>query len=968
MKNLLFLSVLYLLFFSSTSTLNAQTVQWAKTGISEGFENGNAICTDDSGNVYVTGQIEFTSVFDNVVLRSYGQHDIFVAKYNTQGNLLWIRQAGGPGGDIGNGIGIDAMHNVYVTGEFEDSARFGNITRYTSGGNDGFLAKYDVNGNIVWARDFGCPTSSDKGRALAVSPSGNVYITGNFSVTGTFSGLTLNANGANDIFVVKYDTNGDIQWAKKAGGSKQDRGYGLTIDANENIYVAGTFTASATFSGTTITNAGNHSTFLAKYNSSGNFQWVKEAGACCDTTKANAVALDENGNIYVTGYFMDSTQFGSFGFNGIGNDTLPDAYLVKYDPLGNVVWARQAGGPDEDAAYGVVVDTLNHLIYTTGLVRAQGNFGNLPFAIVGYKDVFVAAYDMNGNEVWVKTYGGHYRDAGAAITVDPKGYIYSTGLFNDVAQFGSFTLTGYPNQPWADFYVDKISPAMAAMPTLEASNLLMTNSQCSDIQLNFTIGNGHRRIIIAHEGSAVNAFPVNGNNYTASNSFGNGSNLGNNNFVVYNGTGNNVTVTNLHPGSIYYFSVFEYNGFGIASSYMMTTNAHGNATARIFPVNINSSMPSTICEGHTAELTASGAASYTWSPSGSLSASYDAIVTASPLSTTTYTVTGLTSDGCYAEGTYTITVSPMPVVSFASMNPVCINSTPIMLSGGSPAGGIYSGNGVAAGIFDPSTTGSGTFAISYQYTDLNGCTAISGTDMTVNPLPALTFTSLPDMCSNESPTTLTNCSPAGGTYSGTGVSAGIFDPSVGAGTYQINYSYTDINGCSNSTSGNVLVNAAPVVNLGNDLIVCASNTAQLTATAGMSAYLWSTGETTPSVTVDSSGTGLGIKNVYVIVTNASGCKANDIIQVRFDLCAGINSANTINDEFLYYPSPFKSTLNIHSEKIVSFYLYDVCGRLLDKNENFFGKFTTGENLPSGIYFLEVISGTNKKVISVIKSE
>src|SRR5207253_1950391 len=93
---------------------NAQSVSWIKTGSSPGFENGNGIVSDDSGNVYVTGQIEYTSLFGNISLPSAGQHDIFVAKYGPDGTMKWIRSAGGPEGDIGIGIGIDSKHNVYI--------------------------------------------------------------------------------------------------------------------------------------------------------------------------------------------------------------------------------------------------------------------------------------------------------------------------------------------------------------------------------------------------------------------------------------------------------------------------------------------------------------------------------------------------------------------------------------------------------------------------------------------------------------------------------------------------------------------------------------------------------------------------------------------------------------------------------------------------------------------------------------
>ena len=324
-----------------TSEVNSQTVIWAKKGISPGFDYGNAIVADDSGNVYVTGQIEFTSVFDNFSLTSYGQHDIVVAKYNAAGILQWIRKAGGLEGDIGLGIGIDSSHNVYVTGEIEGVARFSSsITLTSSGNNDGFIAKYDVNGNVLWAKRFGNSSSSDKGRAIAVSPSGNCYITGNFSSTVSFGSTTLTSNGGNDIFVVKYDSNGNVGWAKRAGGSNQDRGHGIAIDLEENVYVTGAFTSSARFKTTTITNSGKYSTFLAKYNSGGTFQWAKAAGSCCDSTQASGVTLDEDGNIYITGLFADKAKFSSITLQSYG---LKDIFIAKYSPTGSVLWAKQIG-------------------------------------------------------------------------------------------------------------------------------------------------------------------------------------------------------------------------------------------------------------------------------------------------------------------------------------------------------------------------------------------------------------------------------------------------------------------------------------------------------------------------------------------------------------------------------------------------------------------------------------------------
>ena len=458
--------VLFIILLITVGFLKSQSVQWVKKGSSEGFENGNAIVADDSGNVYVTGQIEYTSLFDSYSLPTYGQHDIIVAKYSPGGSIIWIRYAGGVEGDIGLGIGIDSKHNVYVTGEVEQTAHFGNgVSLTSSGGNDGFLAKYDVNGNVVWARKFGASSSSDKGRALAVSPSGNCYITGNFSATSSFGSTTLSSNGGNDVFVVKYNTSGSVEWAKRAGGSKQDRGFGIAIDGSENVYVTGSFTSPATFRNTTVTNTGKLSSFLAKYNSGGTLQWVKAGGDCCDTTQAHAVALDNSGNVFITGYFGVKTKFSSTTLTSSG---MTDIFIAKYSNSGSLKWAKKIGGTKEDIGYGITYNPLVNRIYVTGYVASAGYSGNISYPFAGYKDVFLGSFSAStGSEKWATTYGGHWRDVGLALTVNSQGNIYLTGLFNGTAQFGPVTMVSYPNSYWADFFVAKISPPPGLSPTDE---------------------------------------------------------------------------------------------------------------------------------------------------------------------------------------------------------------------------------------------------------------------------------------------------------------------------------------------------------------------------------------------------------------------------------------------------------------------------------------------------------------------
>ena len=190
---------------------SAQSYLWAKQGSSQGFEYGNAITSDDSGNVYVSGQIEYSSVFENVTLNSNGKHDILVGKYDTDGNLKWVKHAGGNGGDVSWGVGVDAEHNSYHTGEFETTAGFNPGDSLTvQGANDIFFTKYSSNGAFLWAKRMG-GSGDDKGKAIAVDPNGMCYLTGYFSGNSNFGSLNVTSSGnSNDIYLAKANSDGTI--------------------------------------------------------------------------------------------------------------------------------------------------------------------------------------------------------------------------------------------------------------------------------------------------------------------------------------------------------------------------------------------------------------------------------------------------------------------------------------------------------------------------------------------------------------------------------------------------------------------------------------------------------------------------------------------------------------------------------------------------------------------------------------
>jgi hypothetical protein len=199
-------------------------------------------------------------------------------------NWTWAKTAGGTSDDYSFSVAMDASGNTYVAGTFVSSTiTFGTYTLTNAGICDMFVAKYDANGNVLWAKSEG-GTAADEALSVAVDASGNIYMAGYFeSPTITFGSYTLinTTTGSNlgDISLTKYDANGNVLWAKSAGGTQGDIAYSIAVDASGNTYMTGYFYSPIlTIGSYTLTNAGIDDAFLAKYDANGNVLWAESAG------------------------------------------------------------------------------------------------------------------------------------------------------------------------------------------------------------------------------------------------------------------------------------------------------------------------------------------------------------------------------------------------------------------------------------------------------------------------------------------------------------------------------------------------------------------------------------------------------------------------------------------------------------------------------------------------------------------
>ncbi|MCX6244164.1 MAG: SBBP repeat-containing protein [Bacteroidetes bacterium] len=374
-------------------------VLWAKSAVGTVSDYAHSIAVDASGNAYVAGRFTSPTItFGSFTLTNAGGLDcynIFLVKYDANGNVLWAKSAGGGGNDYAYAVAVDVSGNAYVTGFFKSPAiTFGSTTLTNTGSEDFFLTKYDANGNVLWAK-CAVGTAPDGGYTVAVDASGNPYVAGWFdSPTITFGTITLTNVGNNDMFLVKYDANGNVLWAKGAGGTTDDYSLSVAVDASGNSFVTGWFDSpTITFGTSTLTNAGNNDMFLVKYDANGNVLWAKSAGGTADDFPMS-VTVDASGNPYVAGDFVSPTI--TFGSTTLSNNGMADMFLAKYDASGNGLWAISTGGTAGDCAWSVALDAWGIPYVAGSYYSSTITFGSTTLTNTGGGgDIFLAKLESS---------------------------------------------------------------------------------------------------------------------------------------------------------------------------------------------------------------------------------------------------------------------------------------------------------------------------------------------------------------------------------------------------------------------------------------------------------------------------------------------------------------------------------------------------------------------------------------------
>lgn len=442
-----------ILFFAINQNSNAQNWQWANKAGSSNYDIGSSVAEDNTGNIYATFNIgEPTGYFQTDTFTVNGWNDFFLVKYDNNGNELWVKQFGGSYNNSMNiksescgGLKFNLSSNcIYITGSYIGTCNFGSVT-LTTFGNDrnGFIAKFDLNGNCLWARNIGSPYSDDGSPPFNLTSNGDIFFATTFNSVGYIDTLMLSGGG----YLGKMDNNGTLLWVKNiinAVPSILSFGLGagavsISVDYfNNEIFLLSSKVADTCIVDSTIQfiSATNYPFILSKFTMQGNLISAIESGG--PSTDAGRLSMDNSGNCY----------FASRFFGGIaifGNDTIhatgtTDFFFVKYDQNLNYQWVQQSHASNTARAIGCSADA-NGNVYITGSFSGNATFGAFNITSNTTEDMFVARYDNNGNCIGVRHEG---QGVGYGVQTTQDGSCLVTGTYNGNITFGSIpTLTGY---------------------------------------------------------------------------------------------------------------------------------------------------------------------------------------------------------------------------------------------------------------------------------------------------------------------------------------------------------------------------------------------------------------------------------------------------------------------------------------------------------------------------------------------
>lgn len=403
-----------------------------------------SVAKDGSGNIYTTGsftgQVDFGSGSLTV---SSGLRDVFVAKYDSDGDHIWSKRFGHLFEDEGYAIAVDSEGDAIVTGRSRGASFGTSETGCTQCEDGSFLLKLDGDtGDTIWVGLFGKNGSAGGilyslvGAEVIVDQDDNIYWGGSLRGNQSVGGSTISANTDSSAgFVAKYAQNGAFTWHTKFGGSGPAYVNGLAIHGDDPV-VTGRFAGTLQYAGINYPSAGNYDAFLTRLTDTGAHLWtLAEGGTGFD--EGTSAAVTPTGEVLATGRFSGSVDFGGGAIQSAG-DT--DVFTLKVASTGGFLWANGFGGVEHDTP-NKLFSTASGGACLAGNFRQDFDFAGQQITSAGDGDFFTAHLDVFGNQVAATPFGGASMDAMYGMAMSPSGETTLVGSFHGMVDFGGGVVT-----------------------------------------------------------------------------------------------------------------------------------------------------------------------------------------------------------------------------------------------------------------------------------------------------------------------------------------------------------------------------------------------------------------------------------------------------------------------------------------------------------------------------------------------
>jgi len=486
----------------------SQSWQWAsKIGGSEN-KSGAPFYVDNNNDFYVAGSFNLQGYFQTDTLISNGYSDCFLTKYNSSGNELWIKQFGGNNPLNTNEILFAKADNsgnfLFAVGSFYDTLTIDSHSVISVGNSDIFIAKFDLNGSCQWLKRAG-GIASDIGGVFSFDSNNNIFITGEVNDTAQFNSYIVPPGN----FFAKYDQNANCLWAlNKYSGLNV---YDVKLVGNMFFLSGTTINNLITLDNITASFNKSLDAFIAQVDTGGSAMWIKRYGTYSNTYGIS-FDVDNQNNIYFTGYFEDSASFGNVTIYH-NPPTWSDFFIAKLNSIGNAIWVEQSnssGGNIGTTAVALKSDGDGN-VYITGTFSGNANFGNFNITSSTNADMFVARYNTNGVCLGVRNFG---TATGGRFVTDNNENIIIGGKFINTVIIGSQSLTS-TNNLFSDIFIAK-SDGITSIPEAErsANNQLIIYANPNAGKCNITIPNEFQHekklslSIFANNGKLIQQIPV----------------------------------------------------------------------------------------------------------------------------------------------------------------------------------------------------------------------------------------------------------------------------------------------------------------------------------------------------------------------------------------------------------------------------------------------------------------------------